>query len=337
MATTLRIAFVGAGNMAREHTKALLQHPEADIVAYADTEADKCAARIRQVQEARPDAQPQAFSDAVAMLHTVAPDATYIVVPPFGHGPAELTCVELGIPFFAEKPVGLDWGQTREIATAVRSAGLLTCVGYMNRYRKGVQTAKKVLESDPPVLLHGGWVGGSPGPGSWWIQKALSGGQMVEQSTHTFDLVRYLAGEATEVFAHAAVGFNRGIPGYDIEDASAVTIHLLNGGVAVLLSCCAANGGGGGVWLSVFTHNTTFLFTGWEHSVRVMTASQPPEDIAGEPDIFAIEDRVFLDAVRNGDASQVLSTYEDGARTLALTLAAEASLRTGRAVAPAQL
>jgi predicted dehydrogenase len=157
---------------------------------------------------------------------------------------------------------------------------------------------------------------------------------MIEQTTHTFDLVRYLGGEAAEVFAYAATGFNTGIPDYSIEDATAVNVHLQNGGVAVLLSCCAANGGGGGVWLSVFAKNTTFLFNGWEHSVQVLQSGKVATEIPGEPDIFTIEDRAFLKAVRTGDKSSVLCSYPDAARTLALTLAADQSLRTGKPVAP---
>jgi myo-inositol 2-dehydrogenase/D-chiro-inositol 1-dehydrogenase len=102
------------------------------------------------------------------------------------------------------------------------------------------------------------------------------------------------------------------------------------------MSACCANGGGGGVTLSVYAHDTTCLFTGWEHTVKILRKGQEPEEIKGEDDIFAVEDRIFLDAVRAGDGSQIQSTYADAARTLELTLAANESIATGKPVTVGQ-
>jgi predicted dehydrogenase len=325
---------VGAGGIARAHIEALQSAADVDIVAFADPSMERCRERVKDLQTWRPGADAECFVDETAMLRSVRPDAAFILLPPFAHGPAEKACIELGIPFFIEKPVGLDMGLARELAAEINRTGLLTCAGYMNRYREGVQRARAMLRDDPAVLIHGGWVGGSPDPkpDTWWSQKRLSGGQIVEQSTHTFDLVRYLAGEAVEVFAHGAVGFNRGLSPYDIEDASVVSVRLASGGVASLMACCAANGGGGGVWLNVYAHDATFLFTGWEHSVEVLQPGAQPERIQGESGIFSVEDCVFADAVRSGSSGSILSSYADAVKTLELTLAANEAMETGKPV-----
>jgi hypothetical protein len=62
----------------------------------------------------------------------------------------------------------------------------------------------------------------------------------------------------------------------------------------------------------------------------VLRHGSEPEAIAGEPGIFAVEDCVFLDAVRTGEPGAILSTYPDAARTLELTLAANEAMLTGR-------
>ena len=49
----------------------------------------------------------------------------------------------------------------------------------------------------------GRWMGGMPGV-AWWRRQEGSGGQFVEQTTHIVDLLRYCAGEVTEVYAAAA-------------------------------------------------------------------------------------------------------------------------------------
>lgn len=339
MGKLLRIALVGAGGIANEHIKAIAPMPDVEFVGICDPVAAHIEARLQTLAAVRPNDSPEAFDDPGKMVASLRPDVVYILLPPFAHGPAEQACLAHSVPFFIEKPIGLDRGLTQEIAREVERTGLLTCAGYMNRYRAGVNAAREVLRSDPAVLVYGGWIGGSPNPqpgqtniGSWWVQKEKSGGQLVEQCTHTFDLLRYLCGEAVEVHAVGARGFNVGLYNYTIEDASVVNIRLKSGGVANLFACCAANGGGGGVSLSLYAHDHTCLFTGWEHSVRILAKGSDPVEIRGEEGIFAIEDAVFLEAVRTGSPAAIRSNYADALRTLELTLAANESMVTGRPV-----
>src|SRR5262249_36713213 len=188
----------------------------------------------------------------------------YIILPPFAHGPAERAAIERGVPFFVEKPVGNDLGVCREIAQEVERRGLLTAVGYMTRYRKSVQAARGILKEDPAVAAHGGWIGRAPKMTApihhWCVVKEKSGGQLVEQTTHTVDLVRYLMGEVAEVYAAAARGFVTGIPGYTNDDASILTLRFASGAVAALYSACCSNVGGGGVSLNIYARDHTILF-----------------------------------------------------------------------------
>src|SRR5207249_11391034 len=113
------------------------------------------------------------------------------------------------------------------------------------RYGRGAQRAWGLCRECPPILAYGGWLCGRPrgsgagdGIGSWWVQRSKSGGQFVEQVTHTVDLVRYLLGDAEEVFATATRAFNKSKEGtpanYDIEDASLVNIRFKSGAIATL-------------------------------------------------------------------------------------------------------
>jgi predicted dehydrogenase len=277
------------------------------------------------------------FDSPAQLFNAAGVDVAYILLPPFAHGAAEQAAIEAHTPFFVEKPVGLDPGKSRELAQEVERTGLLTCAGYMNRHRKSVNVARDLLAADPAVLVHGGWVGGSPKPAvdysiiHWWIQKDKSGGQFHEQVTHTIDLLRYLCGEAAEVFAYGATGFNQNIPGYSIEDAATVNIKLQSGGVANLMACTASNAGGG-VWLNVYAGHTACTFSGWEHTVTIKQTGAEPQEIKGESDIFALEDRIFLEAVRSGDRSAIRSPYPDAVKTLEISVAANQSLATGKPV-----
>lgn len=275
----------------------------------------------------------RAFLSSDEMYDAVDLDAVFITLPPFAHG-AEFGAIERGIPFIVEKPVNLYVAQAEAIAKAAAEKGVIASAAYMNRYRKGINEAREIFQEDPPVLSIGGWIGGTPGVaregiGVWWVQKDKSGGQLVEQVTHTVDLVRYLCGEATEVAAFAATGFNTDHPFYTIDDAAAVAVRFENGGVANLYSCCASNAAGG-VTLDVYAKNAAARFSGWDHSATILRKGMDPVQIAGEGDIFAIQDRAFIEAVRTGDPSGLKSTYADAVETLRITVAANEAIATGQ-------
>ena len=150
----VRIGFVGCGGIAQAHMDALSKIEGVQLVAFCDIVPEKAKAAAKKHGG-------KAFTKVKQMLKSVEVDALFFCLPPFAHGD-ELLAIEHGIPFFVEKPVGLDLGLIREIAAGVREKNLLTSVGYMNRYRRSVNTVRELLQKDHPILLLGGWIGGTP-------------------------------------------------------------------------------------------------------------------------------------------------------------------------------
>ncbi len=331
MAKPLRIGFIGCGGMTKNHLPGVKADPDATVAAFCDL-------RIELAQELAGEHGGQAFDDAVKMLDAVELDAVFCNLPPFAHG-VELEIIRRGLAFFVEKPINLYLGQAKEIAAAAQEAGVVACAGYMNRYRRSVQKVKELLANDPVIMMHGGWIGASPKPRegigiwTWWVQKDKSGGQFLEQVTHTVDLARFFAGDAVQVHAFKAEGFNKGTPeNYSIEDASVVNIQFASGAIANLWAGCCANAGGGGVSLNVYAGDTTAKFTGWEHSVEILRTGEQPERIQEPREIFPVEDAAFLQAVRDNDPNAVMSTYADAVKSLAISVAANESMETGKPV-----
>ncbi len=320
----MRIAFIGTGGIARRHAGGLVKLEGIEVVGAFDVVAE-------QAQSFTAQFGGKAHTNLAEMLDTGKPEAVWVCLPPFAHGEAEMALLERGIPFLVEKPVSNSIETARLILEQVESTGTLVSVGYMSRYRRGVSRAKELLADDPAILLHGAWIGGTPRV-PWWRVKALSGGQIVEQTTHLFDLARYLVGEPTLVCAQGASGFTKDMPDFDVEDASAVAVQFASGAVGSLLSCCAVRSGGGGVHLSVAAAHHVTSFSGWDYATVIHKSPIEQEHIAGETDIFEIEDVAFVDAVTTGDASPVRSRYDDAVKTLAFCLAANKSLETGRPI-----
>lgn len=325
MAKLIRVGFVGAGGIANAHADALSKVDGVEIVGVTDAVAES-AEKLATKTGAK------IFPDEAALAADAGLDAMFIFTPPFARGKPEHVALKHKIPFFAEKPLMLDTAVSDEITAEIDRVGLITCTGYMNRYRKSIQFAKEKFQAEPAILAYGGWWGGTPGGGgSWWPDKKRSGGQFHEQATHTVDIARYFFGEVAEVWAAAAHGFVGEIPGYSMDDALTVALKFVDGGVANLM-CSVSSNAGGDLFLNVHSLTHNFKFTGWEHSLVATEKGKEPESIPGEPDIFAIEDAAFIKAVRENDPSSIQSDYRDGAKSAAVSLAANKSAETGKVV-----
>jgi predicted dehydrogenase len=320
----MRIAFIGTGGIARRHAEGLAKRSDITFVGATDVALERAQDFAHQYGGA-------AFASLDEMLDTTKPDAAWVCLPPFAHGQAELALLQRRIPFTVEKPISNALDTARTILAAVERSGAIVSAGYMNRYRRSVARAQELLADDPAILLHGGWIGGTPGV-PWWRVKELSGGQVLEQTTHIFDVVRYLVGEPTLVYARAARGYVRDLPDYDVEDASTVAIQFASGAVGNLMSCCANRSGGAGVHLTLVAANHVTNLTGWGLDAVITKNKLEREQITGEIDIFEIEDAAFVGAVTSGDPSGIRSPYADAVRTLAFCLAANRSMELGEAV-----
>jgi len=332
MSDKVKLGFIGSGGIVRSHLdQGLKTFDDVEFVGWCDLNPGTAAARREQV-----GGQGEIYTDAREMLDGAKPDAVYIMLPPYAHGPAEDLVLERRLPFFIEKPVAIDLPTATKVAEGVDKYSLITSVGYMTRYRQGVQRVRALLESQAPVLMHGGWISGGPsvyeGIWRWWVQKDKSGGQFLEQTTHTIDLARYLYGDVKSVYATAVTGRRERPDFFTIEDASMVQLAFANGAAATLYSSCSTSMGGG-VSLTLWATDMKAIFTGWEHSVKIDLPGGEHIEIPGEDNIFAKEDRAFVDSVRAGESQGILATYEDGLKATRIAVAANESMRTGEVIA----
>jgi myo-inositol 2-dehydrogenase/D-chiro-inositol 1-dehydrogenase len=293
---------------------------DVEFVAMCDISEERAKARANEFGG-------KAFTDYKVMFDKVNMDALYICTPPFAHGEQERLACEKGLAMFIEKPIAVKTETAVIVNDYVKQSGVITSVGYHWRYQGNAQTALSVLKKEKKVLgALGYWMGGMPGV-AWWRVKAESGGQHCEQTTHIFDLCRYMIGsDAQTVHGVAASGTMTDVPNYDIEDISMVNILFKNGAVANITSSCVMNNWGR-VHLEVFGKGLVIMIGGTGPLVSRNGQAEEAPELPG-----ADRDRVFIDAVKTKDASKILSPYSDALETLKITDAASKSFMTGKAI-----
>ncbi|MGR6964772.1 Gfo/Idh/MocA family oxidoreductase [Geodermatophilus sp. URMC 61] len=317
----LRVAVVGTGFIAGRHLAALAGFDDVEVVAVADvvpTRAGEVAARYGA----------RSHPDGTALLETEELDAVWLCVPPFAHGPLEAAALARGLPFFVEKPLGPDLATAEAIAVDVEAAGLTTAVGYHWRHVDLVHRAQELLRDRSVHLVTGAWLDRTPGA-PWWSRRAASGGQVVEQTTHLFDLARLLAGEVDTVTA-----VERPAPEGDVPAAATTLLTFASGAVGTI-SSARVLGRRHHVGLQLVTEGLAVEVTERglsDHELRVADADGE-ETSGSEEDPIAVEDREFLDVLL-GEAPGVRVPYAEGLRSHALACAADRAAREGR---PARL
>jgi myo-inositol 2-dehydrogenase/D-chiro-inositol 1-dehydrogenase len=320
-AKSLRVAVVGCGRMGAQHARstALLGHR---VTLTCDVDLARAAALATDHPEC------VAFADPAAVPWNEV-DAVFVCTPPFARGPVELFAAAAGVPIFLEKPIGLSAAQCAEVLAAVRRAGLISSVGYMNRYRPSVQRARTLLSGEPPLGFTGHWFGAAYRV-PWWGDPALSGGQLNEQCTHLVDLARHLMGEVAEVTA-----LSQPAPGGARAAAASVAVALRFESGALGTIACGCLAREKQIGCRVFTASGQIGLEGWDFRWAPSPAFGDGADLAAD-DPFVAEAAAFLDAVVTGDRGGIRCELAEAMRTQRTVDAIADALATGgwRAVEP---
>jgi predicted dehydrogenase len=310
----MRLAFIGAGGIATDYLESLDVIDGADVVAVCDLVEERA-------EEAAAPRDADVFTDHRELYDRADFDAVVVCIPPFAHTDQELLAVEHGVDLFVAKPVALTAEKAAEVEAAVEDSDVITQAGYMWRYADVVERAAELLDGREIGMIDGQvWVGVPPA--SWWGEGDRSGGQIVEQATHIYDLVRYFGGDVERVYAE---GDHRLDADVDFEDVVSATMRHEDGTVAHVSNTCGAPDGRFDVHL--FAEDARLHLRCIDNELSGVIDGEEVR-YGGERDGYTRQLEAFLAACRERDPSLVRSDYGDATETLRTTLAATRSLRT---------
>ncbi len=333
-----KLALVGCGGIGRYHLGHILQFTDlVEPVAFCDLLPERAEAFVAQAGSGK------AYTDFWRMLDETNPDMVFLCVPPTEHGPMERELISRKIPFFVEKPIALHWDTAKAISDAIDEIGLITAVGFQCRYDLLADKLAAFAKENEVVYINCTRFGGVPRQ-PWWKKKALSGGQLLEQTIHQLDYIRYTYGEPDTVFAIGARGFVKDIEGYDTDDLSAAVVTMENGALLNIATGCYARGGDAYESKLIYSAKDKraelFLLTRLDvygenlevkpHDSELVTVENNKVSYRHQGDAGIACDRTFIEAVISGDGSAIRSPYKDGLRSLAFALAYNESMETGR-------
>lgn len=317
----IRIGFIGCGGIAREYLGRLDNLSDrACVTAFCDIDPARAEALAR-------GRAARIYTDYRQMLDQEPLDAVFDNLPPFARADELVLAAQHNCAVFTTKPLGLDLPTAQRSLEAIEAAGVRNSVGYMFRYSGITQYAMGLIAGRPLAMFVGRVLGAMPG--GWNSKRDLSGGQLVEQSTHIFDLARYFAGDVRSVYANGGRGH---VPDrVDYEDVTTVSLSFEGGAIGSVISTCAVWQFFWGATLIARDLHLELVFDEWTVKGQVDGETiDYRDDVTGYPEQI----EAFVRAVETHDQSAVRCSYRDGLATLATTLAANRSLASSESEVP---
>lgn len=347
----VKIALVGAGNIANTHLGSYEKVPGAEVYAICDINEERLNETADKFGITR------RYTDEDAMLAELPElDAVDVCVWNCSHASCSIKALNAGKHVLCEKPMAYSAQEAEEMLEAAKKNNKLLMIGFVLRFSDDARIAMDFIQKGylgDVYYSKAQYVRRHGNPGGWFADKARSGGgPIIDLGVHVIDLTRYLMGSPKPVSVYAAASDRMGNRPYlknkegwkpkgasdadicTVEDFATALIRYDNGAVTYLETSYDLNGEDiakrqlfgtkGGMDLSngvkIYGECNDFLA-----DIQVKT-----ENYKDSCDMFVAEMAHFVDCIANGTACRARA--EDGIVVMKILDAIYESARTGHEV-----
>ncbi len=196
MTKPVQFAIVGAGGIAQTHAQALSEIDEADLVGVMDISSEA----VNSMAEAF---NCEAAKSPEELLQKCDLQAVLICTPPVTHADICRKFLENKVAVLCEKPLCLDSTTAAELLELAKKQGVPFTMASKFRYCDDVVRAKSIIESGllgEILLLENAFTAHVDMRNRWYSNPKMSGGGvLIDNGTHSVDIIRYLLGPIAQV------------------------------------------------------------------------------------------------------------------------------------------
>ncbi len=209
---SLKIGVIGTGAMGKNHARVCAELSNVELVGIADKDK-KTGENIAQRFDV------SFFTDYSKLLSEV--DAVIIATPTVTHFDIAVDAITAGKHILVEKPVCDSVEKGKQLINKANAAGVVFAVGHIERHNPIISFVKNALDHaqyGDLLTLSSKRVSNFPG-------RIRDVGVIFDFGVHDIDVMRYLAGEVSSVYAKAG-RFNKEI---EYEDHATMMLKFKNG------------------------------------------------------------------------------------------------------------
>lgn len=317
----IRLGFAGAGAIAQAHAQAAHELDDVEVVGVADPRQDAAAAL------AEPFGCPSS-ADPADLAERFGCELVVVCSPPSTH--ADLSCelLHAGVSVLCEKPLATNTKGALRIAQAAESSDALLSMATKFRFVPDLIQARALVAAGTlgeVVRIENAFTARVDMHRRWNCDPAISGGGvLVDNGTHSVDVLRYLGGPLTDVLATTT----RPVQDLETEDG-VLLLSRMSGGILGSVDLSWSVDRGSQTYLRVVGSDGV-LTVGWAGS-RYRRASNP-EPVTfgtGYHKIQALRDNLANIVAAMRGTAPLLVGVADALASVHVIDAAYASLREG--------
>jgi predicted dehydrogenase len=234
MAEPIGVGIIGAGEISLLHAAAYRAMGErVRLAAVADIEMERAQFLADRLSI------PAVHNDYQNLLADPDVQAVSICTPPFLHVQQSVEALQAGKHVLCEKPVAPTLAALDEIDAAERASGHVFSGVFQSRFGRGARQVKALIERGRFGRLLLGftqtlWMRDATYYGVWWRGSWAQecGGASVSQGLHGIDMLLWLMGEPSHVYAEADT-LKMDI---EVDDTEAAVVRFRSGAVGQILA-----------------------------------------------------------------------------------------------------
>ena len=194
----LKFALIGTGGIAQTYAHAFQQSNCCQLVAVADVREDAAKAFTEPFGA-------RSFSDYQTLAENSEIDAVIIATPPDSHPEIAMNFMLRGVHVLCEKPLCLSVAEAKAMIEMAETSNVIFTMATKFRYCEDVVKAKAIIGSGvlgEIVQFENAFTAKVEMSKRWNSNREIAGGGvLIDNGTHSVDIIRYFLGAIREVLA----------------------------------------------------------------------------------------------------------------------------------------
>jgi UDP-N-acetyl-2-amino-2-deoxyglucuronate dehydrogenase len=233
----VHIGIIGAGNISETHARAAKEISGVEIAAVYGQNREK-ASRLAKLYGGT------AYDSLEKMLEHRPMDLVLIGSPSGLHAEQGILAARRGLHLLVEKPIDITVERADALIEECERANVKLGVFFQDRMKPDIRRLKELIDSNrlgrlilasarvkwyrpPDYYSQSRW------RGTWALD---GGGALMNQGIHTVDLLLWLLGDVSRVYAKAVTAMHN----IEVEDTVVATLEFANGAIGTLEATTAA-------------------------------------------------------------------------------------------------